>query len=172
MWKKGEFNKEALFSDESGYYRKPAEPNRGDRVEIRFRTARNQVDLVTLIRGNQKIRMEKAYTKGMFDYYVCLLGPLDGPVHYFFEIMAGEQKLFYNKLGVTEELEDVYAFQIQPDFHTPDWAKGAWSGSPLPDGRRTRRRTASRRWRRRNNGSGIRWGGRLHQCPSMFPIRW
>ena len=124
MWKKGEFNKEALFSDESGHYRKPAEPNRGDRVEVRFRTARNQVDLVTLICGNQKISMEKAYTKGMFDYYVCLLGPLDGPVHYFFEIIAGEQKLYYNKLGVTEELEDVYAFQILPDFHTPDWAKG------------------------------------------------
>ena len=36
----------------------------------------------------------------------------------------------------------------------------------------TRHRTASRRWHRRSNGSGIRWGGRLRQCPSMSPRRW
>ena len=125
MWEREEFNQEALFSDESGNYRNPAEPNRGERVEIKFRAARNQVDLVYLICGNQKTAMEKAYTKGMFDYYVCSFGPLDGPVHYFFEIIAGNQRCFYNKLGVTEDLQEAYAFRILPDFHTPDWAKGA-----------------------------------------------
>ncbi len=125
MWAREEFNQEALFSDESGNYRNPAEPNRGERVEIKFRTARNQVDLVYLICGNQKTAMEKSYTKGMFDYYVCSFGPLDGPVHYFFEIIAGNQRCFYNKLGVIEDLQEAYAFRILPDFHTPDWAKGA-----------------------------------------------
>ena len=125
MWEREEFNQEALFSDESGNYRSPAEPNRGERVEIKFRAARNQVDLVYLICGNQKTAMEKVYTKGMFDYYVCLLDPLDGPIHYFFEIIAGNHRCFYNKLGVTEDLQESYAFRILPDFHTPDWAKGA-----------------------------------------------
>ena len=69
--------------------------------------------------------MEKTDSKDMFDYYVCGLGPLEGPVHYFFEIIAGNQRCFYNKLGVTEDLQEAYAFRILPDFHTPDWAKGA-----------------------------------------------
>ena len=46
-------------------------------------------------------------------------------VHYFYEIIAGNQRCFYNKLGVTEDLQEAYAFRILPDFHTPDWAKGA-----------------------------------------------
>lgn len=125
MWGNEKFNQKALFSDESGNYRKPAEPDRGERVEIKFRTARNDVDLVYLICGNQKTAMEKTYSKDMFDYYVCALGPLEGPVHYFFEIIAGNQRCFYNKLGVTEDLQEAYAFRILPDFHTPDWAKGA-----------------------------------------------
>ena len=106
MWGNEKFNQKALFSDESGNYRKPAEPDRGERVEIKFRTARNDVDLVYLICGNQKTAMEKTYSKDMFDYYVCALGPLEGPVHYFFEIIAGNQRCFYNKLGVTEDLQE------------------------------------------------------------------
>lgn len=94
MWGNEKFNQKALFSDESGNYRKPAEPDRGERVEIKFRTARNDVDLVYLICGNQKTAMEKTYSKDMFDYYVCALGPLEGPVHYFFEIIAGNQRCF------------------------------------------------------------------------------
>lgn len=32
---------------------------------------------------------------------------------------------YYNKLGVTRELQEMYSFGIIPGFHTPDWAKGA-----------------------------------------------
>ena len=63
MWGNEKFNQKALFSDESGNYRKPTEPDRGERVEIKFRTARNDVDLVYLICGNQKTAMEKTYSK-------------------------------------------------------------------------------------------------------------
>ena len=38
------FNKEALFSDGTEYYRIPAEPKAGDTVTIKFRTQRNNVD--------------------------------------------------------------------------------------------------------------------------------
>lgn len=34
-----QINQEALFSDETGYYRSPSEPRRGDPVTIKFRTA-------------------------------------------------------------------------------------------------------------------------------------
>ena len=36
------FNKEALFSDGTEYYRTPAEPKAGDIVTIKFRTQRNK----------------------------------------------------------------------------------------------------------------------------------
>ena len=43
----------------------------------------------------------------------------------FFEIQAGRVVCYYNKLGVTRELQEMYSFGIIPGFHTPDWAKGA-----------------------------------------------
>lgn len=42
-----------------------------------------------------------------------------------FEIQAGHVVCYYNKLGVTRELQEMYSFGIIPGFHTPDWAKGA-----------------------------------------------
>ena len=41
------FNKEALFSDGTEYYRIPAEPKAGDTVTIKFRTQRNNVDSIS-----------------------------------------------------------------------------------------------------------------------------
>ena len=38
----------ALFSDESGMFRMPEEPDPGDILTIRFRTLKNNVDKVTL----------------------------------------------------------------------------------------------------------------------------
>ena len=44
---------------------------------------------------------------------------------YFFEIQYGRLTCYYNKLGVTRDLQEMYSFGIVPGFHTPDWAKGA-----------------------------------------------
>ena len=52
------FNKEALFSDGTEYYRSPAEPQAGDTVMIKFRTQRNNVDSVYLVSGEQRIQMQ------------------------------------------------------------------------------------------------------------------
>ena len=79
-----QINQEALFSDETGYYRSPAEPRRGDLVSIKFRTARENVDRVTLICGSSRQEMKMSYSQGPFHYYVCQWKVLDKPVHYFF----------------------------------------------------------------------------------------
>ena len=52
------FNKEALFSDGTEYYRSPSEPKAGDTVTIKFRTQRNNVDSVYLVSGNLRKQME------------------------------------------------------------------------------------------------------------------
>ena len=120
-----QINQEALFSDETSYYRSPSEPRRGDPVTIKFRTAHENVDTVTLICGSFRREMKRSYSQGLFDYYVCEWKVLDEPVHYFFEILSGEQKLYFNKLGVTDHPQETYSFCLIPDFHTPHWAKGA-----------------------------------------------
>lgn len=97
-----QINQEALFSDETGYYRSPSEPRRGDPVTIKFRTAHENVDTVTLICGSFRQKMKRSYSQGLFDYYVCEWKVLDEPVHYFFEILSGERKLYFDKLGVTD----------------------------------------------------------------------
>ena len=50
-------NKAALFSDESANYQTPFEPELGEQVTIKFRTAVNNVDYVFLICGSHKVCM-------------------------------------------------------------------------------------------------------------------
>ncbi|MDO4262183.1 MAG: glycoside hydrolase family 13 protein [Eubacteriales bacterium] len=118
-------NWEALFSDESRYYRTPFEPKKGDQVTVKLRTARGNAEHVFFICGSSRTPMEKAYTQGNFDYYTHTTEPLTGTVRYYFEIDSGNRKCFYNALGVTTELQESHSFKIIPGFSTPDWAKGA-----------------------------------------------
>lgn len=97
-------NKEALFSDETASYLDPYEPEYGERVTIKFRTYMDNVDYVFFICGSSKIPMKKAYSTGCFDYYTYTTEPLTGPIHYFFEVLTGQQRCFYNRLGVSKNL--------------------------------------------------------------------
>lgn len=118
-------NRKALFSDETANYRTPFEPEIGDRVTIKFRTWMDNVDYVFFICGSERKQMKKAYSKGVFDYYTYTTEPLAERIHYFFEVRTGNQKCFYNKLGVSKALQEYNSFEIAPGFKTPDWAKGA-----------------------------------------------
>ena len=62
-------NTEALFSDGSDYYRCPSNPKAGDKVRIRFRTKRNNVDMVYLIYDGKRQQMERVAKSNGFDYY-------------------------------------------------------------------------------------------------------
>ena len=118
-------NRKALFSDETANYRTPFEPEIGDRMTIKFRTWMDNVDYVFFICGSERKQMKKAYSKGVFDYYTYTTEPLAERIHYFFEVRTGNQKCFYNKLGVSKDLQEYNSFEIAPGFKTPDWAKGA-----------------------------------------------
>ena len=50
--------KNALFSDGTADYRQPVEPDAGDEVTVRFRTARDNVDIVWLCTGDKKYKMK------------------------------------------------------------------------------------------------------------------
>ena len=64
-----EFIRRAVFSDGTGEYRIPSEPDAGDTVRIRLRTARGNVFAAVLVIGAQRIQMGIAESDILFDYY-------------------------------------------------------------------------------------------------------
>ena len=115
----------ALFSDGTADYREPAEPKAGERVIIRFRTGRDNVDAVWLCAGDRRLRMELYEREEEFDYYRASIELGREPVRYYFQIQSGFLQCCYDRLGPTGEARPEYFFAIVPDFSTPDWAKGA-----------------------------------------------
>ena len=89
MYKRQVFNKEALFSDGTEYYRIPAEPKAGDTVTIKFRTQRNNVDSVYLVSQEQRVQMEICGTENGFDYYSAQVTIGADIFRYYFEIQYG-----------------------------------------------------------------------------------
>ena len=61
--------KQALFSDGTKDYRIPAEPKENEIVTIRFRTAKDNVDVVWLCTKDTRYQMKLAERDDTFDYY-------------------------------------------------------------------------------------------------------
>lgn len=118
-------NVNALFSDGTNDYRVPCEPLVNDRVLIRFRTEKDNVDSVFLVTEDEMSVMRKAFNDTLFDYYEGELQLSDERVEYFFEVVSGEEVWFYNREGAVKALQEGFHFVITPGFVTPDWAKGA-----------------------------------------------
>ncbi len=119
------FNRKALFSDTTGDYVSPAEPEAFDEITIRFRTARNNVDRVFLVHGEKLYLMKKAETDESFDFYTYTLQLGEEKFSYHFEIETGRISVKYDVRGLVREGNEYYNFVIVPGFKTPKWAKGA-----------------------------------------------
>ncbi|MCM1025085.1 MAG: glycoside hydrolase family 13 protein [Roseburia sp.] len=119
------FNKRALFSDTTGEYLIPPEPGPNEEVEIRFRTAKNNVDRVLLLYGGEKYVMEKAESDKHFDYYRYVVRLGEEKLTYCFEVQSGRLKGYYDVRGLVQDVNEYYNFAVIPGFRTPKWAKGA-----------------------------------------------
>lgn len=119
------FRSGGLFSDETENYVSPMEPEVGDKVTIRFRAVKNNIDFVYWISGARRILMDYEKTEGDFDYYRIEITMGQEILHYYFEVRVGKIHCFYNKMGVSKDLQEYYAFSLAPGFKTPQWAKGA-----------------------------------------------
>lgn len=117
----------ALFCDETIDYRIPAEPDPGDLVTLRFRTAKNNVDHVYLVLygKEEKKELRWAERRGRFDYYEITLSVGETAIRFYFQVEKGDEVCRFNRLGVTNEMDRQYMFTITPGFHVPEWAKGA-----------------------------------------------
>lgn len=118
-------NKQALFSDTTPDFVSPAEPILKDKVTVRFRTAKNNVDMVNLVSGDKVLTMSKVESDSTFDYYACTFVITEEVFSYYFQIKVGKIVCYYNARGVSKDVQDYYNFRILPGFRTPNWAKGA-----------------------------------------------
>ena len=118
-------NKDALFADGTPYYRSFVKGENGYTAKLRFRTGKNNVGFVQVIMDGSSFDMKKCASDALFDYYECALPCQKGGQEYYFKITSGRMKVYYNKRGVMDEVQSYYSFRLVPDFHTPDWAKGA-----------------------------------------------
>ena len=119
------FNRRALFSDTTGDFLIPPEPEANSTVIVRFRTAKNNVDRCVLVNRGEKYVMNKVEATKHFDYYACELQLGTEKETYYFEIQSGFLKGYYDTRGLVTEVNEYYNFVILPGFRTPDWAKGA-----------------------------------------------
>ncbi len=120
-------NKQALFSDETAEYRCPMEPEAGDEVFIRFRTAAGDVDSVCLLEAESlnEIKLILAERDEVFDYYETRIRLSEAHFAYCFRVVKDTETCWYNKTGVSDAPGWEFAFRVAPGFSTPDWAKGA-----------------------------------------------
>lgn len=119
------FKKKALYSDTTGDYLSPTEPNAYDEVTIRFRAAKNNIDRVFFVHEDKKFFMEKESWDEEFDYYVHKHQLDDKILLYHFEFSCGKIKGIFDTRGVTQSPDAHFDFTVIPGFKTPDWAKGA-----------------------------------------------
>lgn len=119
------FNRRALYSDTTEEYVIPAEPSPYDRVTIRFRTAKNNVDRVFLVIDNQRELMFKTESTENFDFYSHEIQLDNEKVTYHFEVQTAKVVVFFDVRGLVQDVNKYYDFVILPGFKTPDWAKGA-----------------------------------------------
>ena len=119
------FNKNALFSDMTADYVSPAEPDPYSIVTIKFRTFKNNVDHVFLLRNGERYLMTVTEEDFDFSYYTVSIELDDKPLSYSFEIVSGRMKTFYDRRGAVRETSDWYNFKIIPGYKIPEWAHGA-----------------------------------------------
>ena len=116
---------DAFFSDGTEFYRNPPEPKAGRKVDIRFRTKKDDVEKVYLVSGKNRWKMQVVQSRNGFDFYGVKFKLPKGIFRYHFEIIDGITTYYYNCQGVTKEPQVWMDFEIYPGYETPDWAKGA-----------------------------------------------
>ena len=115
----------ALFSDGTSDYRIPAEPEVGEPVRIRFRSAESNLDHVYLCHADERYEMRLVEYDNGFDYYEVVILPVGSRYDYRFLLQAGGCQGYYDSVGLTSNPREQYDFFILPGFSTPNWAKGA-----------------------------------------------
>lgn len=122
-----------FYSDETKYYRTPAEPGAFESVKIRLRTGRYQARSVFLCLEDEEVPMTWESEKHNFDYYTAGIEVKDSVIPYSFRIETEEGEVRYDKAGAVRGERPILPFRIIPGFRTPDWSKGCLYYQIFPD---------------------------------------
>lgn len=87
-------------------------------LHIRLRTARGDLDRVTIIFGNKyrwdtsqhRQDMKKVYRNRHFDYYQYEIKEEDFRIGYYFELVKAEETLYYTETGIVTVFDDAMAY--------------------------------------------------------------
>ncbi len=131
-------NKEALCHIPKSNY---AYAYKLDELHIRLRTAKDDLEEVTLFYGNKfnwqnkkSGRMQKAYQDEYYDYYEYRLQLEDTRLGYYFGLKKGKEYLFLTEVGLEETFKDdmAYCYYFQYPFintedvhEQPSWLQDA-----------------------------------------------
>ncbi len=118
-------NRKAIFSDGTANFVCPPEPKAYERVTIRCRVGKDDVDSVTAIVEEKPFPMVKSASTEHFDIYEVSLSLQKKQIGYHFRITKGQESVICNRQGVVEQVDPYFNFCIIPGFSTPSWAKGA-----------------------------------------------
>ena len=121
----GKLIREAIFSSGTNRYVIPLEPDVNENVTLKCRTGKDNADAVYLVSGGAKIRMEKEFSEGAFDYYKTVVHLGTRSFGYCFLVEKGEERVYFNKRGDVDQPDSNFEYRIFPGYKTPDWAKGA-----------------------------------------------
>ncbi|MFV0519237.1 MAG: glycoside hydrolase family 13 protein [Lachnospirales bacterium] len=122
-------NMEAIFSDETENYVSPCEPLNDEPVNIKIRTAKNNIDRVFFVLGLdedcEKTEIFVCDSDEYFDYYSYNFKCIEKEIKYYFELVKGEKVYYYNRFGLQNRLLSEFSFKIIPNWKTPQWSKSA-----------------------------------------------
>lgn len=118
-------NVEAIFSDCTEDYRNPVEPGPGEEVEIRIRTAKNDVVKIFLVTSGGETEMTKTHSESIFDYFSVRKMVTNDVFRYGFKVVGKDQTVYYNRKGINGGRDTAAMFSVHPNVKTPAWAQGA-----------------------------------------------
>ncbi len=118
-------NGDAVFSDETETFLFPFEPNENDEVRVRLRVGTGDAEAVYVVSNNEACLMKLERKKDIFEYYSFTFPPESENRAYYFRIICGGEIYYYNRYGLSKEINEEGSFVIDRHYKTPDWAKGA-----------------------------------------------
>ncbi len=117
---------DTFFTDTTGNYISPAEPNIGDIVTITMKTSRQPKSIKIVINGvTADMVYDSVDSKGYhtYTYKHKLVTEL---LEYYFAIHARSNRHYvYNRRGLASHNDGLFNFKVFAGFKTPKWAKGA-----------------------------------------------
>ncbi len=118
-------NLNLFFSDGTREYRNPINVKAGDKVTLRFRVPAGSHVYPRLHTKQRELSMILSEKGKKFDYYTVTVTVGEAPEWYYFSFINKGETYYYDRSGVTKQVNEEFFFRLTPGFEVPEWAKGA-----------------------------------------------